>query len=205
MCIRSIARTVTLGHPCNGCGGWSLRSGGKWSGLSRKSETIEVQVSQRILWVGGEAYPLQNIARAQTIKLVPKRAAAFGRFLIAIIVWILLGVAGIVAINNAQSVDVDPNVRTAVVVVVSVLVLVSTIRLLRVLMERTLYALVIETAGSPRTALVTPDGNQVTNLVRAIMNAINNPQAEFRTLVQNIHRGDKIQQFGSHSVGKVSI
>ena len=173
--------------------------------MSRKSETIQVRVSQRILWVGAEAYPLQNIARAQTIKLVPKRAAAFWRFLMEITVWTILGVAGIVAINNAQFIEVDSEARIAVVVVVSVLVLVSAIRPIRVRMERTLYALVIETAGTPRTALVTPDGNQVTNLVRAMMNAIDNPQAEFKTLVQNIHAGDKIQQFGSYNLGKVSI
>jgi hypothetical protein len=173
--------------------------------LSRKSETIQVRVSQRILWVGAEAYPLQNIARAQTIKLVPKRAAAFRRFLMEITVWTILGVAGIVAINNAQFIEVDSEARTAVVVVVSVLVLVSAIRPIRARMERTLYALVIETAGTPRTALVTPDGNQVTNLIRAMMNAIDNPQAEFKTLVQNIHAGDKIQQFGSYNLGKVSI
>jgi hypothetical protein len=164
--------------------------------LSRRSETIEVGVRQRVLWIGAEAYPLQNIARVQKIKLVPQRWAAFRRFLGSAIVWITLGIFA--------SLLVDPNSRTGVVAVVLALTIISSIRLIRTLLEQELYALVIETAGNPHTALVASDRNQVTSIARAIVDAINNPHAEFRTLVQNIHAGDRIQQYGSYNVGKVS-
>ena len=176
--------------------------------MSYKREMIQVGVSRRILWIGAEAYPLHNIARAQTIKLLPKHGAAWVRYVRAVVLSVLLGVVAAVAINNAESLQADSEARSGLLqlalAVVSVLIVVSTIRLIRALMARTLYALVIETAGTPRTALVTFDESMVTNLVHRIMDAINNPQAEFQTQVNNLHLGDKIQQVGSQSVGKVA-
>ena len=58
--------------------------------MSYKREVINVRVSRRVLWVGAQAYPLQNIARAQTIKLVPKREAAVRHYVMAVILWVLL-------------------------------------------------------------------------------------------------------------------
>lgn len=130
------------------------------------------------------------------MKLVPQRWAAFKRFLGSAIAWITLGIFA--------SLLVDPNSRTGVVAVVLALTIISSIRLIRTLLEQELYALVIETAGNPHTALVASDRNQVAGIARAIVDAINNPHAEFRTLVQNIHTGDKIQQYGSYNVGKAS-
>jgi hypothetical protein len=39
-----------------------------------KSEVIEVKVEREVLWVGTDAYPLPNIARARTVRLTPNRA-----------------------------------------------------------------------------------------------------------------------------------
>jgi hypothetical protein len=88
-----------------------------------------------------------------------------------------------------------------------VLVAISTIRLIVVLSRRTLYMLVTETAGAPHTALVSTDLRQVNQLVVSIMDAIDNPQAfiPFTVNVESLHVGDKIQQFGSQDIGKVSI
>jgi hypothetical protein len=180
--------------------------------LSRRSETIEVEVSQRVLWIGAGAYPLQNIARIQKMRLAPQRRAAFMRFLVSTIVWISLGVFAWLALGITPTLGIDSlpplpvgsDIRTGVVTVVLALTMISSIRLIRTLLEKTLYALVIETAGNPHTALVASDGSQIASLARAILKAINNPQEEFRTLVQNIHAGDRIQQFGSYNVGKVS-
>jgi hypothetical protein len=71
--------------------------------------------------------------------------------------------------------------------------------------RRTYYALVIETAGTPNTALVSTDESVVNHLVYQIMDAIDNPQAEFQMQVENFHVGDKIQQFGDHNVGKTVL
>jgi hypothetical protein len=173
--------------------------------MSYKREFINVRVSRRVLWVGAEAYPLQNIARAQTIKIVPKRGAAVGRYIAAVVLWVILGVVAAAAISSAMRFGSNyQSTSGVVVIVVLVLIVISTIRLIRVLSRRTLYALVIETAGTPYTALVSADGNMVTRLVHLIMDAIDNPQAEFQLQVENFHVGDKIQQFGNQNVGKVS-
>src|SRR6266566_2429407 len=115
--------------------------------MSYKREFINVRVSRRVLWVGAEAYPLQNIARAQTIKIVPKRGAAVGRYIAAVVLWVILGVAA-AAISSAMRFGYNyQSTSGVVVIVVLVLIVISTIRLIRVLSRRTLYALVIETAG----------------------------------------------------------
>jgi hypothetical protein len=48
---------------------------------SLKRKMIAVSIQQGILWVGAEAYPLRNIARAATKELTPNRGAAVRRFL----------------------------------------------------------------------------------------------------------------------------
>lgn len=166
--------------------------------MSYKREVIDVRVSQRILWVGTEAYPLHNIARAQTIKLVPKR----GQALKALTLWVFLG-AVTVGITNAVDVTFGV-VGFAVAGVTLALIAISAIRLMVALLTPTFYALVIETAGTPYKALVGTDENLVIHIVHRIMAAINNPQAEFQFRVENFHVGDKIEQFGNHNVGKVS-
>jgi molybdopterin converting factor small subunit len=174
------------------------------------NEAIEVRISRQVLWVGAEAYPLRNIARAQTITLVPDRWRACRRYLTAVVFWVLLGVAAVAAIKVASRLNggqgSNPLHAAAVGALVLALALfaVSTIRLIRVLSARTYYALVIETAGTPRRALVSTDGNLVRELVRQIMKAIDDPQAEFRQTVINHHYGDKIYQNGDFNVGKVS-
>jgi hypothetical protein len=159
--------------------------------VSYKREFINVRVSRRILWVGAEAYPLQNIARAQTIEIVPRRGAAIGRYVMMVVLWLILGGAAALAIHALA------------VLFALALIVISTIRLIKALSRRTFYALVIETAGTPRTALVSADRNMVNRLVHLIMDAIDNPQAEFQFQVENFHVGDKIQQFGNQNVGKV--
>jgi Family of unknown function (DUF6232) len=125
--------------------------------MSDKRQRIEVNISRQVLWVGGEAYPLQNIARAQTIKLVPKRGAALRRFLVAFVLEVVLGAAATVAIRLAPrltSVRASNDLHSAatgVLVLVVVLVAISAIRLITRLSKRTYYALLIETAGTPRS------------------------------------------------------
>jgi Family of unknown function (DUF6232) len=44
------------------------------------ASNTEVKVSKRVLWIGGDAYPLQNIARAQVRTLIPRSGTAFKNF-----------------------------------------------------------------------------------------------------------------------------
>jgi len=67
------------------------------------------------------------------------------------------------------------------------------------------YALIIETSGAPRRALVSTDEAEVSNLVKEIMDAIDNPEAEFQTVVHNVQYGDNFVQVGNQNVGKVGL
>jgi hypothetical protein len=167
---------------------------------------INVEVSQGILWVGSEAYPLRNIARVQPVKLAPNRAAAFRGFLMAAAFCVLLIVAAAVATRAASRVSSAPgynvlhDVAEGAVALAAVLAVISAIRLIMRLWRRTVYALVIETAGTPRTALVTYDENLVFHLVRRITAAINNPQEKWGERVPIINNNINVNAAGAKGV-----
>ena len=71
--------------------------------------------------------------------------------------------------------------------------------------DNTYYALIIETAGNPNTALVSRDPGVVSQLVQEIMSAIDNPSASFPQQSFFHEYGDKITQYGHDNVGKMAI
>jgi hypothetical protein len=172
--------------------------------MVRKSETLEVRVSHRVLWIGAAAYPLQNIARAQIIELVPDRARAVSRFVGQVILSVLLGAALIAGTNILGGSLSDADFpRLLAVIVVFVLIALSTIKLVTRLMTRTYYGMVIETAGSPQTALVSTSRQEVSAIVRQTMDAIDNPRAEFHYQVQHLTSiGEQYNVSGTHNTGK---
>jgi len=128
------------------------------------------RVSRRVPWVGEAAYPLQTIARAQRVKLVPKRGAALRNYVKAVLLWILLGAVAAIVLSSAGLLRSGANTLAGLVIIaVPVLIVVRTVRLIGVLLPPKLYALIIETAGPPRTALVSTDENRVLELVHRIM------------------------------------
>jgi hypothetical protein len=162
--------------------------------MSIKHESIDVRVSQRILWFGSEAYPLHNITRTNTLRLVPNRGAAIKNYVVSVV--LLLAVAAVVA-------GVAPT-AAGILVFAGALAWIAakTIRLVDFL-NLTLYELVIETAAGSHRGLISDNGNVVGNLAVRITDAINNPMAEFQMRVDNVHLGDNITMSGDHSVGKV--
>ncbi|MEU6803218.1 DUF6232 family protein [Streptomyces neyagawaensis] len=170
-----------------------------------KREIIDVRVSRRVLWVGGEAYPLHNIARAAAVRIVPDRAGAVGRFLRNVLLVVLLGIIAGVALDSSPSSPVSElGSLESLGFVAAVLCAAFTVQLLSVLCRRTYYALVVETAGAPFTALTSRDPEVVSRLVHRIMDAIDNPEAEFHVKVENYHLGDKINMVGGErNIGKV--
>jgi hypothetical protein len=175
------------------------------------SKVINVEVSQGVLYIGGEAYPLHNIARVQTVELVPRRGRAVGAFVKEILLWAALGVGGAVALRFVEMSASDVETVTRYIAIGAVaLALVSTLKLLVALARRTYYALVIETSGRPHTAVISPDEAMLAQLVRQIMRAISNPRdrgSEFRRQIVHHHHsnnyfgGQHITQHGSNNVG----
>ena len=172
------------------------------------SDFIDVQISRKVLWIGSEAYPVQNISRAKTISLIPDRDTAWNRFIKIVVCSVLLGTAAAVAINLAPRLSTVQKSDALRVAAVGALLLalglfvIGIIRLMRVLSAPTYYALIIDSAGITYKTLVSLDGNQLGELVRQIMKAIDDPQIKFRELVNNYHFGDQIYQDGDFNVGK---
>jgi len=166
-----------------------------------RREVLEVSVSRRVLWIGSAAYPLQNIARAQTVRLPPGRARAVRHWVMQIVLWLGLEFAALYAIGAAGE-DPDEFAPLATYVVLG-LVALSTLKVVVALVGRTYYAMVIETAGSPQTALVSTRRSEVMALVREVMDAIDDPNASFTTHIQNITNiGEQYNLKGKHNVGK---
>jgi Family of unknown function (DUF6232) len=158
---------------------------------------VNVRISKRVLWVGTEAYPLQNIARAQAVKVIPKspwtgKSRAAGGCLGFIAFWMVVALGA--ALHSVGAVLFVAAVIAAVIIVV-----------LARRKKQPYYALIIETSGNPRRALVSTDGAKVGNLVQKIMDAIDDPEAEFQTVVHNVQYGDNFVQVGDRNVGKVGL
>lgn len=161
-----------------------------------KSVVTDVVVSRRVLWIGAEAYPLNNIARATTVSVDPARGQAIARFLKSAVTVIVLTFVLLVVLPS--------DYQDGAVVVALVLLGLLVAQLGGVILSKTYYALVIETAGTPNTALVTTDRDLAHDLVRMIMEAIDNPQANFHQQVNNYigQVGDNFSVSGTGNVGK---
>ena len=98
-----------------------------------RSKVIEIGVNQRILWVGGEAYPLRNIARARTVKLV--RTGVVSAFVKAVLLWAVLGVGGVVAVHFAGMSKADADKLTGYVMIGALALIVLSLLKLLVTLE----------------------------------------------------------------------
>jgi hypothetical protein len=97
--------------------------------VSYKREVINVEISRRVLRIGAAAYPVQNIARAQTVTLEPKRGTAWRRYVVAVVFWVILGVAAAVAVKKVTGLSNSGlTALHGVEVAALVLLVVSTIR-----------------------------------------------------------------------------
>jgi hypothetical protein len=162
----------------------------------------EVQVTKRVLWVGGDAYPLQNIARAQVRTLHPERGTPVKNFLKDILRWVGLGILALIAMTVVGV----RNSLAYVLVILLILFLISVLKLIRAIgKERRkipYYLLVLQTSGDPRTLLASTDGNQIYELVQTIMAAIDDAAITYHNWISNYY-GDIIRQYGNENIGKM--
>lgn len=155
--------------------------------MSLRHDSIDVRVSQRILWFGNEAYALPNITRTNFGKLVPNRGAAI-RGHVRTVLLTLFG-AGVLAAL------VPPTAAALIVVCALAFLGYKTYKLVEFL-KIELYELVIETAAGSHRGLISNNGGVVIDLSRRIAEAINNPHAEFQMRVENVQVGDNFNNFG---------
>ncbi|MCC3767819.1 DUF6232 family protein [Streptomyces sp. UNOC14_S4] len=175
-----------------------------------RNKVVQVRIEDRILWIGGAAYPVQNIAVAMTVEYVPRRMAAIVRFLSSMA--ILLAVLVLLARTNIpHRYGYGYGYGTLVRPVALALVAFFAFRMLRVLFMRTRYAVYIGTSGSPFAVLGSTDEREMREIVDQVAKAINNPEARYHTTVTNILGdvisgdkvfGDKFKVFGENNMGK---
>jgi uncharacterized protein DUF6232 len=161
--------------------------------------STEVKVSARVLWIGRDAYPLQNIARAQVKVVYPKRGRPVVDYLKAVFKWICLAVlaAIVLALINV------PNSGDYVIYGLLFLIAVSTIKLVRKIKKenrkRAYYLLMIQTAGDPQTLLASTDQTIIDQLIETIMAAIDDATVTYHNWITNY--GDIVSQYGDNNTG----
>lgn len=171
-------------------------------------ETIEVQVADRVLWIGSDAYPVNNISRTQARTLTFKRKPAWGKFWKSIVKWLAVA---IVATIGATAL----HFRFAINIVWLMMLVIFIIDVIRLLVDlskkdEVYYALVIETSGASRTPLVTKNGAIVHEIIDRVMRAINGEAVRFFQQVSVVtgdqynFRDNSVGQFGGHgNTGRV--
>ncbi|MGW3229939.1 DUF6232 family protein [Kitasatospora sp. NPDC001095] len=184
--------------------------------VSTPKSVTRVAVTRRILWVGAAAYPLAMIARVTTTVLVPEKAGAVMRLLrvIGIMTVATLIVSLLASLdNNNRSYGGSSGFAAGPFVVVAVIIVVVyffTVTLPRLVQPR-LYALSVDTAGTPTALLAWESPGPAQQLQATITQAIENPQIEFQQFVHtvNIDRrhyqsGDHVNIYGGHGITGVS-
>ncbi|MGW5849249.1 DUF6232 family protein [Streptomyces sp. NPDC055254] len=167
--------------------------------------SLELAVTKRLLWVGGAAYPLRNIARVYTFVLHPRRGEAVARFLrrsgITLLVALGFSVLGDMGGFLQEEENKGP-VRFAWTVAVVALIYFFT-EMLTVVTARPHHVMAVETNGVS-TALVTGRPEELDRLVHQIAHAIENPDTELRVKVEaltisnpsNYYFGDTVNMYG---------
>lgn len=163
-----------------------------------KEETIDVQVRDRVLWIGSDAYPVNNISRTQARQLTIKRKPAWGKFWKSILKWLVIA---IVAAIGAAAVNFR-SANNIIWVAMLAIVIINVIRLLVDLSknDQIYYALVIETSGASRTPIVTRNQAVIHEIIDQVMRAINGEAIQFYQQVSVI-TGDQYN-FRDNSVGQ---
>lgn len=142
---------------------------------------LDVRVSKRILWIGAEAYPLPDVTRLETISLEPNRKAAIRWF-------------GIMTVVLLCAMAVAASVTSGYVATVAVLAGMGWIgyRLYKLVefLNLKLYELDIEAAAAVHRGVISDDPKVVTGLRDRIIDAIDNPRAEFQVTVADFQIDD---------------
>ncbi|MGA5193478.1 DUF6232 family protein [Streptomyces exfoliatus] len=173
---------------------------------------LSLVISKRLLWVGGAAYPLENIVRVYTFVLRPRRADAVRTFLkrVALTLLALLGILFFSFLADAFGNGEGVGGFTAFLFQLSLLVVAGaliwfTTDMLNVVTASSHDVLAIETNGQS-TAMVSGERRYLNELVGRIATAIDEPDAELTVTVgaltisspSNYYFGDSVNIYGGN-------
>ncbi|WP_062431075.1 DUF6232 family protein [Herbidospora daliensis] len=141
-----------------------------------KKRVGEIRISKRIVRIAHEVYPLANISRVRTMRVVYK-----GRLSTFYPLGQLVVVAALAAAASFVAEEVLPEAREYLPTVLAVAGvwggLLALWFLYRLIFRRTRYSLVIETAGTQYTALWGTDLDELRHIEGLIVAAIEDPPA----------------------------
>lgn len=148
--------------------------------------TAQVTISEGVLWVRDEAYPLRNISHVGNRRLIVDEGAAWKKFTLRTIGWLIL--SGIFA-------AVTPIVGAIVFLVGEALLI---WRLVSTLQKPPIYGLVLNTSGTQHEAIWSAQQAEIQRLGYEITKAIGNPDVA-QTIINVEHAvpSDLVQQFGA--------
>ncbi|MEU6555687.1 DUF6232 family protein [Streptomyces sp. NPDC046915] len=178
----------------------------------RSMTAIDLRVGKRLLWVGGAAYPLENVTRVHTFLLKPMRQEATMLFLkrLGIILSVAFALTILGGITSIASRDTAGGIVTFVWLGAVTALVFSVIDLFSVLTAPTQYVLAVETSGPSIAVVTSPDPHQLDALVGSIVHAIEHPETEFQVRVdrlmvnpRNYYFGDNVNMYGG--TGNVGV
>jgi len=183
-----------------------MEQGGYYGMATPKQRALEVHVTDKILWIGPDAYPVQNIARARVRDLVPlKQKSPWGIFLKSLVKWVVIAVVATIVVAVTH---INEAWGGLIWLFTLIFIVIAAVKLVIHLLRKkaiTYYALTIETAGTAWDALVSDDRSIIEEIIGKIIEAINGLPVDFQRVVNNfINIGDNIKQYGNNNIGKVS-
>jgi len=180
-------------------------------------ETVgEIRINKRIVRIGHQVYPLANISRVQTLRLVwggrlgtfhPLRTIAILLLVVGAIVGVAEAVVPRLHLDLESGLDIETTARHVAVgaVVLGGIWTAYSVGVLfyRLLIRRPRYALVIETAGTQYTALTGTDYYEINRITGEIVAAIEDPPFHERIVHINgdVVMGDKVGRDKHQQVG----
>ncbi|MGW6361777.1 DUF6232 family protein [Streptomyces sp. NPDC055092] len=173
---------------------------------------MNLRVSNKLLWIGGAAYPLHNITRVYTFMLRPRKKEAVNRFLtiLAITLAVTLALTVLSALTAVASSDLAGGLLNLVWSCALAVIIYALVEMSKVLGAQSRFVMAVETSGMSTALVTSRNPEHLNQLVNYTAHAIDNPQAEFQVRVEALsvsprhyHFGDNVNMYGGN--GNVGI
>lgn len=162
--------------------------------MAERVQDVEVRINKHTLSIAGQVYNLRTVARVQSVEINPKRVGPIFRILrrmgAALVLLVFLN-AVLLGLGTGGS-------RAAAVSALNTLgsgliLLAGSVAVVRVIMRRPRYLMLLETAGRAVGVLHSEQRDAIEKLVDAVADALENPPDTTRVLhVGDVVLGDKV-------------